>query len=341
MEDINNWLIGGGFAVGIVFGVLAQRFRFCMVAATANWILIRDTRQVSAFAAAFLVSISGTQYLELLNWVPIEDAVYRNSQLDWLSVILGGGLFGIGATLAGGCATRTLIRSTEGSMHSLMALLSFTFFAALTQFGFMEPLRLALIAATALSLGGDAGIASILLLPDFLVTILLCGSLLILLIALGLRSRSWPLVTAGALIGGLVVISWIITGDLAQDEFDPRAPSAMAMAGPLARIGYLMLSGSIPTFSFAISFVIGTGVAGLVSALVTRDFKIIPVKKGMAKYAVLGGALMGFGGILAYGCNIGQGLSGMSTLSMESLLATFSMFAGAAIGVKWWDRQST
>ena len=126
----------------------------------------------------------------------------------------------------------------------------------------------------------------------------------------------------------------------AQDEFDPRAPSAMTMVGPLARIGHAMLSGSLPTFSFAISFVIGTCVAGLVSALVTGDFKIVAVQKGMAKFAILGGALMGIGGVLAFGCNVGQGLSGMSTLSMESLLATCSMFAGVAIGVKWWDRQN-
>ena len=54
MEEVNYWLIGGGIAVGIAFGALAQRFRFCMVAATANWMLIHDTRQISAFAAAFL-----------------------------------------------------------------------------------------------------------------------------------------------------------------------------------------------------------------------------------------------------------------------------------------------
>jgi len=320
--------------------VLAQRFRFCMVAAAANWILIRDERQIAAFAAAFLVSIIGTQYLELSNWVSIEDAVYRDSQFDWLGVILGGSLFGIGATLAGGCVTRSLIRSSEGSMHSLLALLSCMFFAALAQFGFMAPLRQELTASTALSLSGDAGIPSILSLPDLLVTMLLCGGLLILLITLGRRSLNWSWVMAGGLIGGLVVVSWIVTGDLAQDEFDPHKPSGITMVGPLARVGYLIISGSMPAFSFSVSFVIGTFVAGLVSALVMRDFKIIPVRRGMAKYAIVGGALMGIGGILAYGCNVGQGLSGMSTLSMESLTATFSMFSGVVIGTKWWDRQS-
>jgi uncharacterized membrane protein YedE/YeeE len=339
MEDINSWLITGGLSVGILFGVLVQRFRFCMVAATANWILIRDTRQVSAFVVAFLVCISGAQYLELAGWVPIENAVYRDSRLDWLSAILGGGLFGIGTTFAGGCAARTLIRSMEGSLHSLLALISFMLFAALTQFGFLESVRLELTRATALSLSGDAGIASILSIPHLLVVLLLCTGLLAWLIVLGRRGLNWSLVVAGALIGGLVVISWLITGNLTQDELDPRSPSAITMAGPLARIGYLIFSGSFPGFSFAISFVIGAAVAGLSSALLTRDFKIVPVRKGMARYAILGGALMGIGGILAYGCNIGQGLSGMSTLSVESLLATVSMFTGAAIGVIWWDRR--
>lgn len=338
MENFNIWLLGGGLLVGVFFGVLVQRSRFCMVAAIANWILIRDTRQISAFTAAFLVAIAGTQYLEISGWIPIENSVYRSPQLDWLSVILGGGLFGVGSTLVGGCAARTLIRTTEGSMHSLLALISFILFASLTQYGFLEPLRLSLTAATAISLSSDASIASILSLPRLLVAMILGGGLLIALISFRRHSQIWPLITAGALIGGLVVISWVITGDLGQDEFDPRAPSAMTMAGPLARVGYLMLSGAVPAFSFAVSFLVGTGVAGLVSALVMRDFKIVPIQKGMAKYAIIGGACMGLGGVLAYGCNIGQGLSGVSTLSMESILATCAMFAGAVIGIKWWDR---
>ena len=44
MEGINVWLVGGGLAVGAIFGLLVQRYRFCMVAATANYLLIKIGR---------------------------------------------------------------------------------------------------------------------------------------------------------------------------------------------------------------------------------------------------------------------------------------------------------
>ncbi|HEB59500.1 MAG TPA: YeeE/YedE family protein [Gammaproteobacteria bacterium] len=340
MEDLNVWLVGGGLGVGLVFGVLAQRMRFCMVAATGNWLSFRDNRQLSAILAAFLVAIGGTQYLELSGWIPIDEAAYRNAQFDWLGVILGGLIFGIGASLAGGCAARTLVKSTEGNLHSLLALFSFMIFAAITQFGWLEPVRLSLTAQTAVVLEAeDAGLFAVLGLPALWVAIAACVVVLAVLAWEARRGINWSYVVGGAMIGALVVVSWIITGDLAQDEFDPRHPSAITMSGPMARFGYL-LTGRVPALSFAISFVIGVAIASLLSALLARDFHIIKPRKGMIPLAITGGAMMGIGGILAYGCNIGQGLSGASTLSLESLLAVLGMATGTFLGVKWWDHRS-
>ncbi|MFO7603318.1 MAG: YeeE/YedE family protein, partial [Gammaproteobacteria bacterium] len=302
--------------------------------------LIKDRRQVGVFVAALLVAIAGTQYLEISGWVDISKTSYRNAQLDWLGVILGGLLFGIGATLAGGCATRTVVRFAEGNMQSLIALFSFMFVAAITQFGWLEGTRLGMTRATAINLQTDAGLASMLSIsPTLVAAVVVLGLLAFLIYALRQRAVSGLWLLVGAVIGGLVVFSWIVTGDLAQDDFSPARPSAMTVSGPMARFGYLILYQKVPALSFAISFVLALAVASFITALLTREFKFTPVPKGMTKFAVLGGALMGIGGILAYGCNVGQGLSGTSTLSLESLLATISMFAGAAFTVKWWEQR--
>ena len=50
---------------------------------------------------------------------------------------------------------------------------------------------------------------------------------------------------------------------------------------------------------------------------------------------VIGGILMGFGGVTALGCTIGQGLSGISTLALGSVLAFFAIVAGSAATMKW------
>lgn len=48
----------------------------------------------------------------------------------------------------------------------------------------------------------------------------------------------------------------------------------------------------------------------------------------------LGGLLMGFGGTLAGGCNIGNALTGLSILSLNSLVATASILLGLALAVR-------
>lgn len=338
--EFNEWLVGGGVLVGAVFGILAQRFRFCMVSGISNWQLVGDYRQLMAFAAALLVAILGTQYLELSGTVAIETSSYRNSQLDWFGVIVGGLIFGVGGTLAGGCATRTVIKSGEGNLQSVVALMSFLVFAAITQFMFLEPVRLGLTDATAITLVGDAGLASVLGLPDWLPVLAVAISISAFIYLYKDRGISKSMLIAGAVIGALVIVSWYITGVLAQDEFDPTKPSAVTMSGPLARVGYLMLSGKVPALSFAVSFVIASFVFALLSSLLTREFRITPVPNGALMTTIAGGALMGIGGIMAYGCNVGQGLTGISTLSIESMFAVISMFAGTYLTVRWMEKRS-
>jgi len=338
MGEINNWLVGGGLAIGAVYAIMVQRFRFCLVAGTSNLLLIKDCRQLVGFSAALLVAITGTQLLEMTEVVAIAKSSYRNSTLDWFGASMGGLLFGIGATLAGGCATRTLVKSMEGSIHSLLALVSFALFAAITQFGFLETTRLDLTHATSIALTTDAGIASILSLPQWLVLVVVALAFLFVIFKGLKRSPDKTMLTVGIIVGLLVVCSWYVTGVLAQDEFDPKNPSAMTMSGPLARFGYILISGRIPALSFSISFVIGTAVVSLLLALGSKQFKITAPGKGMAKMAIIGGAFMGVGSILAYGCNIGQGLSGISTLSMESALAVVGMIMGVAVITKLMEK---
>ena len=339
MEDLNLWLVGGGLVVGAIFGLLVQHHRFCMVAATGNYLLIKDNRQLLAFITALLVAITGTQLLEFTDTVAIADSSYRNSQLDWFGASFGGLIFGIGGVLAGGCATRTLVKSAEGSINSIIALLFFMLLAASAQFSFLENVRLDLTHSTAIDLAGDASIAAILGLPQWLPAIVIIGLMAAYLF------KNWNpdakgMVIAGVVIGLLVVAGWYITGVLAQDEFDPTKPSAITVSGPLARFGYILISAKIPALSFAISFVIGIFATVLLFSLVTGRFKFEAPKAGAVKLAVIGGSLMGLGGIMAYGCNVGQGLTGISTLSFESMLAFSGMFIGTAATVKWMEKNS-
>lgn len=340
MDELNIWLVGGGFAVGAVFAILIQQFRFCFVGGTSNQILIKDGRQTNAFVVALLVGITGTQLLELMDIVAVADSAYRNQTFDWFGASMGGLLFGVGATIAGGCSVRMLMMTMEGSIHSLLALISFALVAAIAQFSFLETPRVELTNATSISLSSDAGIASMLNISPWLVLVVVIAALLLFIIKNYKNGIDNKMLVAGVIIGGLVIVGWYITGVLAQDEFDPIKPSGMTVSGPLARLGYIFISGRIPALSYAVSFVIGVAAVSFVIAIVRGRFSISMPQKGMAKMAIIGGSLMGVGSIMAYGCNIGQGLTGISTLSMESLLAVIGMVVGISIVVKMMERNA-
>ena len=55
---------------------------------------------------------------------------------------------------------------------------------------------------------------------------------------------------------------------------------------------------------------------------------------------LIGAALMGFGGVLAMGCTIGQGISGLSTLACGSLLTFLAIIAGARIALAYQLRRA-
>ncbi len=337
MEDINIWLVGGGLAVGAIFAIVIQQLRFCLVAGTSNLLLIKDSRQAVAFAVTLLVGITGTQLLEMMDVVAIADSSYRNETLDWFGASVGGLIFGIGATIAGGCSVRTLIRTMEGSIHALLALLSFALVAAVIQFGFLETPRVDLTIATSVSVN-DAGIASLLSISPWIVLAVVVAALLLFIIKNSKNGLDKQMIAAGLIIGSLIIASWYITGVLAQDEFDPTKPSGITVSGPLARLGYIFISGRIPGLSYAISFVIGIAIVSFIYAIVRGRFSVTMPAKGMAKMAIIGGSLMGIGSIMAYGCNIGQGLTGISTLSMESFLAVIGMVVGISITTKMMEK---
>jgi uncharacterized membrane protein YedE/YeeE len=82
--------------------------------------------------------------------------------------------------------------------------------------------------------------------------------------------------------------------------------------------------------------VLGIVLGSAVVALTTRVFRweAFSSTEDMANH--LGGAvLMGVGGVMALGCTIGQGLSGVSTLSLGSLLALAGIVGGAVAAVHY------
>ena len=88
--------------------------------------------------------------------------------------------------------------------------------------------------------------------------------------------------------------------------------------------------------TFGIASTAGVIAGSLSYALVSKTFRWEGFRDAEdTGMHLLGGVLMGFGGITALGCTIGQGISGFSTLALGSILTFVAIVAGAAATMKW------
>lgn len=333
-------LTGGAIIIGLLFGVFVQRSRFCMTAAIANIVLIRDYRQLHGYIAALATALMGTQLLEGFGVVDVADSAYRSGTVDWVAVLGGGLLFGIGAVFAGGCVGRILVRTGEGSISALLALSTLALGAVVAYVGVLEPFRGWLAASTSIYIGdGDSSLAAVLGLPQWLVAGCLATLLAVFLIVGVLRHKaSLFFVIAGALIGLVIVAGWWLTGYIVQDEFTVYKPYSLSFSGPVARTAIYLAENKTNGSFYSIALTFSVLAGAFASAIFSGTFKLTPPDAVSVGRTLLGGFLMGVGAIFAGGCNIGQGLSGMSTLAVESMFASAAIVSGMYVGIKWLQR---
>ena len=113
-------VLWAAFALGVVFGAVAQRAHFCTMGALADIVTMGDWTRLRMWALAVGVAVLGFNGMAAIGWVNATDSVYARPQLIWLSNALGGAMFGFGMVLASGCGSKTLVRIGAGSLKSLV-----------------------------------------------------------------------------------------------------------------------------------------------------------------------------------------------------------------------------
>jgi len=156
------------------------------------------------------------------------------------------------------------------------------------------------------------------------------------------------LLAAGLIIGLLIIIGWYVTAGpsgivlLDELEFMDERPfftgaQSLTFIGPTGHIvQYLMQGFSAIFLTFGIATVIGVAVGSLLYTVLFRKLRIEWfVSWHDFLMHVVGAILMGIGGVLAMGCTIGQGITGVSTLALGSILTVISIIAGSAATMKY------
>ena len=338
MPDI---AVAAGFAIGLAFGVVGLLSGFCLMSGLRDWWTADDGRKIRSYALALAVAIFGTQLLAGTGIVDIAKSLYLQPSFSAPLIFAGGLLFGFGMVLSNGCASRALVLLGKGNLRSLVVITIIGIAAQMTLKGLLAPARLAVLQWTQISpaavsapavlsmTGLDAMVARL------CATLIAGGALLIFAFSDRRFRQSHGLIAAGLVVGLLVTAGWLSTGWLGADEFNPIPVASLTFIAPVAdTLQYAMLSTGL-TLNFGIAVVSGVVAGSLVTSLVTRRFALEGYSSAQHMVrSIAGAASMGIGGAMAYGCSVGQGLTGFSTLALPSLIAAVGILTGAAVGIR-------
>ncbi len=340
-----------GLLLGIAMGAAARFGQFCTLGAIADAVILGDQRRLRAWGLAIAVAILGTQALHMTGAVDIGQSIYLGGSFGWLGAILGGSMFGLGMALAGTCGYGMLIRLGGGDLRALVDLGTLGFFAFLTLSGPLAYVRTFLIEPTDLTLPGLASfgfpelVTHVSGLADGTIRPLIVLALLAALAIYCFRDRSfragYQQIVVAVIIGLAVVAAWLTTGMIGHDAFDPKPPASFTFVRPVGdSLLYLMLMSGM-SLNFGIVSVAGVLTGAYLAARSKGEWRLegYDGDREMVRHFA-GAAMMGSGGVLALGCTIGQGISGMSTLSLSAPLAFVAIFVGAAFGLRYLEERS-
>ena len=343
--SISTIVGAAAFAAGLIFGATAQRTNFCTMGALSDIVFMGDWRRFRAWMLAVAVAMIGTQSLHGAGLIDLGKSIYLQGPLVWAGAIIGGLLFGFGMTLAGGCGNKTLVRIGAGNMKSLVTFLVIGLFAYMTLKGMIGLGRVQLEAATNISVAGQAanqGLPALLAalglsesLARWLVVGLIGGGLLVFCFK-DAEFRTAPADILGGLIIGLMVpAGWWITGVLGADDFDPTALSSFTFVAPIGDTMMYLMTFTGSTINFGIAAVGGVICGSFLAARAGKGFRLEAFSDvaDMRRH-LIGAMMMGTGGVMAMGCTIGQGLTGISTLSATSFIALAAIIFGGVWGLK-------
>jgi uncharacterized membrane protein YedE/YeeE len=346
----------GGIAIGFLFGAVVEATGFCVMGAVSDMMTSGDTRRFRAWVLAIAAAIIGAHALDSFEVVSLDQSMYRGARLNWAGNILGGLMFGFGMVLAGGCASRNLVRAGAGDLRSAFTVLVVGLFAYMTTGGVFGPWRANLEDATAVTL--PEGASSLTGMATYMTSaqvaaaagashetmglaLLIAGALLLYCFISPAFRASRVHILAGLGVGAAVVAGWMLTG-LAHDDMAlaPQAPLSLSFVKPTGdALEWLERSTALGLPSFGAATVLGTLLGAFVSAFALGRLRLATFADTGDTLRNLGGAaFMGVGGVLALGCTIGQGVSGLSTLALGSILAFLGIVGGGVLGMKALER---
>ncbi|MBR9843841.1 MAG: YeeE/YedE family protein [Rhodobacteraceae bacterium] len=318
-----------GLLTGVIFGVAAQRSRFCLRAATVEFARGQLGDKVAVWLLTISTAIVWVQGAQALGLMHSADARMMAVPGSWSGAILGGLMFGVGMVLSRGCSGRLLVLAANGNLRSVVSGLIFAVVAQMSLKGVLSGPRDYLASLWVTSGGRNLDLISFFRLPE--ISGLIFGLLMaVLALIIARKNRiGWTRLVFGAGVGFAVAVGWVSTYALAQVAFEPVQIESATFSGPSAHTLMFFLDRDA-VLEFDVGLVPGVVIGSFIASLLAREFKFqgFDTESNMRR-SMFGAVLMGFGAMLAGGCAIGAGVTGGSIFAGTAWLALFCMWLGA------------
>jgi uncharacterized membrane protein YedE/YeeE len=260
-------------------------------------------------------------------------------------------------TLGSGCGSKTLIRIGHGSLKSLVVYVFLGIAAYMTLRGILGAFRVEVLEKATLALAPGQDLPSLFASSTgvakgtwIVIIALLIGGAMAAFVYADREFRGTFDYTLGGVVTGLVVVGgWYVSGHVGHLAEDPNTlqeafvrtntgrMESFSFVSPLAyTLEYLMFwTDKSKVITYGIASAAGVIAGSAAYAIATRTFRWEGFRDAEDTAThIIGGLLMGFGGITALGCTIGQAITGFSTLALGSIMTFIAIVAGAAATMK-------
>lgn len=321
-----------GLVLGLIFGIAAQISRFCLRRAVAGPTEERQSAG-AVWLTALAVAITSFTLATSTGFVDISEHRFMSSELPIAAIVLGGLAFGVGMVLTRGCVSRLTVLSGTGNLRAVFVLAAFALTAHAALKGVLAPVRTTIGSFTV-----DAPFASLASTQFGLALLLAPVAALAAFLAWRSRASTANLIL-GAVIGLVAVGGWVATSVLLFDEFDPLPIQSAAFTLPWSDTLFWTIASSAIPAGFGVGFIGGVIGGSFLSAASRGELELQSFENPTQTIRYIsGGALMGIGGVLAGGCTVGAGLSGVASGSVAAIIALASIafggwVAGGALNV--------
>lgn len=304
--------LAAGSVAGVAMGYVLYRGQLCFHS-TFRGIWERRVLLLRGWLLGVAIAAVG---LALLFTLPFADDLSRGLAFRPVANIGGGLLVGIGMAVARTCVSGLFYRLGSGMLGALVGLGAWIIGELLAR-------RLTIPGPTLLPGGDEGTIPGILGLPRIVV-----AAVFLVVVVLALRrwpgrekpehSWQWSWRTTGIALGLVTIAGWALAG-LGGVDFGPSTVGASA--GVAAGTPNLWL------IAFLVAIVAGAAVAA------RRSGGIHVRGESPVRYVQLaiGGLLLGAGGWIAGGCNLGHGLSGVAQLNVSSWVVVAAIVLGIGL----------